>query len=116
MIVPPPTPKSALNVPASVAMTARRARRADTGAILGGVSVPTVETIGEALRPFTEEPARAAIFCDVDGTLADIVERAENAHVPESTSRLLGVIGRRYGCVAGISGRSATEARRLVGV
>ena len=52
----------------------------------------------------------------MDGTLAPIVERAEDAHVPEKTSRLLGTLARRYALVACVSGRSATEARRLVGV
>jgi trehalose 6-phosphate phosphatase len=56
------------------------------------------------------------VFCDIDGTLAPIVQRAEEAHVRDEISRLLGRLGRRYGCVACISGRSATEARRLVGV
>src|SRR5688500_16986472 len=42
--------------------------------------------------------------------------RAEEARVPETTSRLLGVLARRYALVACVSGRSASEARRLVGV
>lgn len=70
----------------------------------------------EALAPLREAPHRAAIFCDVDGTLAPIVARPENARVPEKSARLLGVLGRRYRCVACVSGRSVAEARRLVGV
>ena len=70
----------------------------------------------EALRPLTDDPGRGAIFLDIDGVLAPIVERAEDSHVPERSSRLIAGIGRRYGCVACISGRSAAEARRLVGV
>ena len=77
---------------------------------------PTAETLAEALRPLTEAPRRAGIFLDVDGTLAPIVERAEQAHVAEKASRLLGRMARRYRCVACISGRSAADARRLVGV
>jgi trehalose 6-phosphate phosphatase len=80
------------------------------------VPAPTASTIAEALRPLTEAPDRAGIFLDVDGTLAPIVGRAEDAHVPEKTSRRLGVLARRYRCVACISGRAAGEARRLVGV
>ena len=68
------------------------------------------------LSPLRDAPRQAAILCDIDGTLAPIVERAENAHVPERTSRLLGALARRYALVACISGRAATEARRLVGV
>src|SRR6476646_310538 len=78
--------------------------------------VPPVETISDALRPLTERPQEAAVLCDIDGTLAPIVERAEEATVPEATSRLLGRIARRYRVVACISGRGSTEARRIVGV
>jgi trehalose 6-phosphate phosphatase len=80
------------------------------------VSAQAAETLAEALRPLTAAPADAAVFCDIDGTLAPIVERAEHAHVPQPTARLLGALGRRYACVACISGRSVAEARRLVGV
>jgi trehalose 6-phosphate phosphatase len=80
------------------------------------VPAPTASTLAEALKPVTENPRSAGIFLDVDGTLAPIVGRAEDAHVPEKTSRMLGALARRYGCVACISGRAATEARRLVGV
>jgi trehalose 6-phosphate phosphatase len=80
------------------------------------VSAPTAEKLEEDLRPLTQDPARAAVFCDIDGTLAPIVDRADEAHVPAEVSLLLGRLGRRYGCVACVSGRSAAEARRLVGV
>jgi trehalose 6-phosphate phosphatase len=80
------------------------------------VSAPTAETLAETLRPLTDAPREAAVFCDIDGTLAPIVQRAEDAKVPDQTSRLHGTLARRYGCVACISGRSVAEARRLVGV
>jgi trehalose 6-phosphate phosphatase len=80
------------------------------------VSAPTAGALEQALRPLREDPARAAVLCDIDGTLAPIVERADDAHVPEEVALLLGRLARRYGCVACISGRSAAEARRLVGV
>jgi trehalose-phosphatase len=70
----------------------------------------------ESLRPLTDAPERAAIFCDIDGTLAPIVRRPEQAHVREEISLLLGRLGRRYGCVACVSGRPVAEARRLGGV
>ena len=84
--------------------------------ILRSVPAPTAETLATALRPLTEDPAQAAILCDIDGTLAPIVTRAEDAHVPDSASRLLAQAARRYGLVACISGRAAADARRLVGV
>jgi trehalose 6-phosphate phosphatase len=80
------------------------------------VAAPTAETLAEALRPLTEAPERAAVLCDVDGTLAPIVQRADEAQVPDRAARLLGQLARRYACVACISGRAAGEARRLVGV
>lgn len=80
------------------------------------MSPPTAETLAETLRPITDTPRESAIFCDIDGTLAPIVQRAEDAKVGDSTSRLLAAIARRYGIVACVSGRSAAEARRLVGV
>jgi len=80
------------------------------------VPAPTAETLAQTLGPLTEAPDRAGLFFDVDGTLAPIVARPEEARVPEKTSRMLGALARRYAAVGCISGRSAAEARRLVGV
>ncbi len=67
----------------------------------------------DALRA---DPSRTAILTDVDGTLAPIVERPEQAAVPARASELLTWLSERYGLVGCISGRQALEARRLVGV
>jgi trehalose 6-phosphate phosphatase len=72
--------------------------------------------MAEVLRPLTEDPGRAAVLLDVDGTLSRIVQRAQDALVPKETARLLGVLAKRYRLVACISGRGALDARRLVGV
>ncbi|HKP20963.1 MAG TPA: trehalose-phosphatase [Thermoleophilaceae bacterium] len=64
----------------------------------------------------TADPKRSALFFDVDGTLAPIVERAQDAAVPKDTSLLLARLSRRYARVACISGRAAADVRRLVGV
>jgi trehalose 6-phosphate phosphatase len=72
--------------------------------------------LAEALRPVTSDPERAGIFLDVDGTLAPIVERAEDARVPDATRAALRSLAPRYGCVACITGRSSEDARRVVGV
>jgi trehalose 6-phosphate phosphatase len=53
---------------------------------------------------------------DVDGTLAPIVDRPEDAAVPEETSRILAGLASRYAVVACVTGRRALEARRMVGV
>jgi trehalose 6-phosphate phosphatase len=62
------------------------------------------------------EPERAAILLDVDGTLAPIVARPEDAAVPAETRAELERLSGMYGVVACITGRPAAEARRLVGV
>jgi len=80
------------------------------------VSAPTAESLAESLRPLTADPPRAAIFCDIDGTLAPIVNRPEDSRIPEDVARLLSRLGREYGYVACVSGRAAAEARRIVGV
>jgi trehalose 6-phosphate phosphatase len=80
------------------------------------VSAPTAQTLRESLRPLTANPARAGVLFDIDGTLAPIVRRPEQSHVREEISLLLARLGRRYGCVGCVSGRSVAEARRLVGV
>jgi trehalose 6-phosphate phosphatase len=70
----------------------------------------------EALAPLRENPARSAILFDIDGTLAPIVEHAADARVPEGTRQLLIHISRRYGVVACVSGRKASEARAMVSI
>jgi trehalose 6-phosphate phosphatase len=70
----------------------------------------------QALGPLIADPASAALFFDVDGTLAPIVERAQDAQVPKDSSLRLAALSRRYALVACISGRSAADVRRLVGV
>jgi len=66
------------------------------------------------LEPLRREPGRAAILTDVDGTLAPIVERAEDAAVPAAAREALAALSERYALVGCISGRRAEEARRLV--
>jgi trehalose 6-phosphate phosphatase len=69
-----------------------------------------------SLDPLRSKPGAAAILTDVDGTLAPIVERAEDAAVPAAAREALAALSERFGLVACISGRQATEARRLVGL
>jgi len=69
-----------------------------------------------ALAVLRADPRRTAILTDVDGTLAPIVERPEQAAVPAKARELLETLGERYALVGCISGRRAVEARRLVGV
>ena len=71
-------------------------------------------TLEELLRPLKAEPERSAVLLDVDGVLAPIVQHPDDAHMPESTRRPLIEVARRYGTVACVSGRRASDARRIV--
>ena len=53
---------------------------------------------------------------DIDGTLAPIVQHAADANVPETTRQLLISVAKRYGLVACVSGRRASEARAMVSI
>jgi trehalose 6-phosphate phosphatase len=70
----------------------------------------------DALARIAAEPAEAALFLDIDGVLAPIVERPEDAHVPAATRKELGRLGARYGLVACVTGRPSEVAREIVGV
>jgi trehalose 6-phosphate phosphatase len=70
----------------------------------------------DPLARLRSEPARAAILTDVDGTLAPIAARPEEAAVPARAAVLLAELSERYGLIGCISGRRAEEARSLVGV
>jgi len=68
------------------------------------------------LARLADDPARAALFLDVDGVLAPIVPRPEDARVPDETRAELRRLNDRYGLVACISGRAGADAERIVGV
>ena len=72
--------------------------------------------VAALLAHLAEAPERAALLLDVDGTLAPIVERPEDAAVPEETRAELQRLAARYAVVAFVSGRAGDEARRVVGL
>jgi trehalose 6-phosphate phosphatase len=62
------------------------------------------------------DPSRAAVLLDVDGVLAPIVPRPEDARVPDDTRAELHRLAGRYALVACVSGRAGDDARNVVGV
>src|SRR5947209_8778176 len=112
--IPPPTPNSPLNNPAAVPVTASFSVRAD--GMSGHTRGVTSALSYEALAPLRKDPAHAAILLDIDGTLSPIVDQPSEAHVSERTRHLLIGISRRYGVVACVSGRPASEARAMVSI
>jgi trehalose 6-phosphate phosphatase len=76
----------------------------------------TPSEIEAAVSPLVTEPGRAGALFDLDGTLAPLVDRPENTAVPAHTRELLERIAGRYALAGVVSGRQATEARRIVGL
>jgi trehalose 6-phosphate phosphatase len=70
----------------------------------------------DALARIAAEPGAAALFLDIDGVLAPIVERPEDARVPEETREELRRLGERYALVTCVTGRPTEVAREIVGV
>ena len=73
-------------------------------------------TVTGSLARLAEEPRRAALLLDIDGTLAPIVARPEDARVPDATREVLRTLVSRYALVGCVSGRPGPEAERIVGV
>jgi trehalose 6-phosphate phosphatase len=70
----------------------------------------------DLLTRLSEDPSLAALFLDVDGVLAPIVPRSEDARVPEETRAELRRLNGRYALVACISGRAGADAAAIVGL
>ena len=70
----------------------------------------------DLLARLAEDPTKAALFLDVDGVLAPIVPRPEDARVPDETREELRRLNERYALVACISGRAGANAQRIVGI
>lgn len=70
----------------------------------------------DLLTRLSEDPSLAALFLDVDGVLAPIVPRPEDARVPEETRAELRRLNGRYALVACVSGRAGVDAAAVVGV
>ena len=69
-----------------------------------------------AVERLSEAPGLAAILLDVDGTLAPIALRPEDARVPDETRAQIERLAKRYALLACISGRTGDDARRMVDV
>ena len=68
------------------------------------------------LESITADPGASALFFDIDGVLAPIVARPEDARVPAATRRALERLRERYALVACVTGRPSEVAREIVGV
>jgi trehalose 6-phosphate phosphatase len=69
-----------------------------------------------ALEKLAAKPRRTALFLDVDGTLAPIVDDPDDSRVPDTTRSELERLASRYALVACVSGRAGERASEIVGV
>jgi trehalose 6-phosphate phosphatase len=78
-------------------------------------SLPTPQTAGgrAALAALLDEPARALLAIDYDGTLAPIVDQPERAVAHPRAASALGALAELVGRVAIVTGRAAADAVRL---
>jgi trehalose 6-phosphate phosphatase len=70
----------------------------------------------ELLEPFRAHPGESAVLTDIDGTLSPVATRPEDAAVLPEAREALDSLADRFAVVACVSGRSALEARELVGL
>jgi trehalose 6-phosphate phosphatase len=75
-----------------------------------------IKPLVDALTLIASDPKAAGLFLDVDGVLAPIVDRPDEATVPAETRRELVRLAGRYALVACVTGRPGDVARRIVGV
>ena len=81
--------------------------------------MPAAPTSDEDLAPIDDLRALApavAILCDIDGTLAPIVERTIDAAITPRVREALYALTRHYSLVGCVSGRRSLDARRIVGL
>lgn len=83
----------------------------DAAAIIAGEA-----TLQACLESVARAPRATALFCDIDGTISPIVARPSDAVVPSRFRTVLGALIARLGSVAFVTGRSAQDGRRMVGL
>jgi len=76
--------------------------------------VATPDADGELISVFRDDPGRAGVFCDFDGTLAEIVDVTDEAKPVDGAVEALVAVAGAYAKVAVISGRPARFLQRYL--
>lgn len=71
--------------------------------------------MADLLDPFRTSPATSGIFADFDGTLSEIAHLPHDARPIEGAVEVLHALGERFGLVAIVSGRSASQLAEWLG-
>ncbi|MDQ6797860.1 MAG: trehalose-phosphatase [Actinomycetota bacterium] len=74
----------------------------------------TPEVDGELISVFRDDPGGAGVFCDFDGTLAEIIDVADDAEPVDGAIEALCALADAYATVAVISGRPARFLQRFL--
>lgn len=90
---------------------------AGPGAVLGSLAVTASDSrVAAALAPVRDRLPDAAIFCDVDGTIAPIVPRPEDSRLLDGVPEALEALRGRVRLLGFVSGRGLADVERLVGM
>ena len=85
--------------------------------LLGSIAVTAPDRrLAALLAPLRERPGEAAVLCDVDGTLAPIVARPEDARMLDGAHEVLAALRERVRLLGFVSGRGLADVERLVGL
>ena len=84
--------------------------------LLASGAVTVSDRVRDALEPLRAQPSDSAVLCDVDGTLAPIVARYEDARLPDGARELLLVLRDRVRLLGFVSGRGLADLDRIVGI
>ena len=80
----------------------------------GSPIISGTEALDAYLGAAAEAPHAAALFCDIDGTIAPIAPTPGEAHVPLPFRGLLEALVERLGLVAFVTGRALDDGRRMI--
>jgi trehalose 6-phosphate phosphatase len=83
--------------------------------LVASATVP-VSNAADALAPLVADPGRSALFLDLDGTLAPIVARPQDAKVIDGARPLLERLQAHLGLLGFVSGRGLADLQRIVGL
>jgi len=81
---------------------------------MAGLILHGEERLEEGLAAVAREPATAALFCDIDGTISPIAPRPADAVVPDQQRAALATLAPRLGLLCFVTGRSVLDGARLV--